>query len=253
MQGKLTADWRNQNPTKETVTELLKRLKAEKHQLIKDKKIKTLPAINKIEIPFKLPEGWLFFRIGDLINIVGGSQPPKGTFSRTKKEGYVRLVQIRDFKSDNYKVYVPGDLARRPFGKTDVMIGRYGPPIFQILRGLEGTYNVALMKASAIVNELDNDFLFILLKEPRIQNLVIAQSDRTAGQTGVRKPFLDNIIFGLPPLSEQKEIVKKVEVLMQQCQALEQEIKTNEANTKMLMQAVLKEAFESKENKHIKM
>ena len=72
----------------------------------------------------------------------------------------MRLVQIRDFKSDSFKVYIPKQLAKRPFIKTDVMIGRYGPPIFQILRGLEGSYNVALMKAIPRVKELDNDYLF---------------------------------------------------------------------------------------------
>ena len=254
IQGKLTEDWRKQNPNTEPASELLKRIKAEKEQRIKDKKIKKekpLPPIIKEEIPFELPEGWLPFRIGDLINIVGGSQPPKGKFSSTKKDGYVRLVQIRDFKSDNYKVYVPGDLAKRPFGKTDVMIGRYGPPLFQILRGLEGTYNVALMKASAKLKALDNDFLFYLLQEPRIQNLVIAQSDRTAGQTGVRKPFLDNIVFGLPPIKEQNVIAEKIENTLTKCQTLKQEIKNSEANAQMLMQAVLKEAFESETKKEL--
>ena len=54
------------------------------------------------------------------------------------------------------------------------------------------------------------------------------------------------IPFPLPPYKEQKEIVEKVEFLMQKYKELEQEIKTSEATAQMLMQAVLKEAFESK-------
>ena len=57
---------------------------------------------------------------------------------------------------------------------------------------------------------------------------------------------MDNILIPFPPLEEQKAIVEKVETLMQKCQALEQEIKTSEANAIMLMQAVLKEAFAGK-------
>ena len=53
-------------------------------------------------------------------------------------------------------------------------------------------------------------------------------------------------LIPLPPLEEQKVIVKKVETLMQKCQALEEEIKSSEANAQMLMQAVLKDAFEVK-------
>src|SRR5690606_28484572 len=56
MQGKLTVDWREQNPNTEPASELLKRIKAEKAQLIKDKKIKKekpLPPITAEEIPFE--------------------------------------------------------------------------------------------------------------------------------------------------------------------------------------------------------
>lgn len=55
---------------------------------------------------------------------------------------------------------------------------------------------------------------------------------------------LNQAIFPLPPLEEQKAIVEKVETLMQKCNALEQEITQSEQNAQMLMQAVLKEAFE---------
>ncbi|WP_296638206.1 hypothetical protein [Polaribacter sp.] len=49
--------------------------------------------------------------------------------------------------------------------------------------------------------------------------------------------------------SDIKAMVKKVETLMQKCQALEEDIKTSEADAQMLMQAVLKEAFEGKKEK----
>ena len=55
------------------------------------------------------------------------------------------------------------------------------------------------------------------------------------------------IPFPLPPLDEQEAIVKNLESVMEKCQALEEEIKTSEANAQMLMQAVLKEAFEGKQ------
>ena len=142
-----------------------------------------------------------------IIKFTGGSQPPKSVFSDTCKEGYVRLVQIRDFRTDKYLTFIPKDSARRFFKRTDVMIGRYGPPVFQILRGLEGAYNVALMKAEPKA-ELDNDFLFYLLAVASIQQLVIANSQRSAGQTGVNLEFLNNLVIGVPPLEIQKAWAK---------------------------------------------
>ena len=148
-----------------------------------------------------------------IIKFTGGSQPPKSVFSDTCKEGYIRLVQIRDFRTDKYLTFIPKDSARRFFKRNDVMIGRYGPPVFQILRGLEGAYNVALMKAEPKA-ELDNDFLFYLLGAESIQQLVIANSQRSAGQTGVNLEFLNNLVIGVPPLEIQKvwaKIALKIE------------------------------------------
>lgn len=246
IEGKLTSDWRASHPEVEPASELLERIQAEKASLIAAKKLrpeKPLPKITPAEIPFEIPKGWEWCRIGDQIKISGGSQPNKGVFIREPREGYTRFIQIRDFKSDDYRTYIPTQLANRMFTKDDILIGRYGPPVFQILRGLEGTYNVALMKAEPRFGGLINDFLFYLLQEPRIQKIVIKESERTAGQTGVRLPLLNEIVFPLPPLAEQVVIVERVESLMATCRALESEIEQTRTHAAHLLQAVLKEAF----------
>ena len=89
------------------------------------------------------------------------------------------------------------------------MIGRYGPPIFQILRGIEGSYNVALMKAVP-KDVLLNDYLFYFLKNPKIQNFVIKKSIRAAGQSGVNKEALEPYLMHLPPISIQMDIIQQV-------------------------------------------
>jgi hypothetical protein len=177
-----------------------------------------------LEAPFLIPEGWECRKLGELVEFIGGSQPPKSHFVFSALEGYTRLVQIRDFKSDKNLTFIPNELANRPFEEDDVMIGRYGPPVFQILRGLSGTYNVALMKAQPKTNEVSKDFLFYLLQEARIQDLVVAESDRTAGQSGVRKPLLVSFEIGLPHIEEQKIIVQRVEALFKIVDLLEKKL-----------------------------
>jgi len=171
-------------------------------------------ALQAEKFPYSLPVNWVGVKLGDVVDFVGGSQPAKKQFIYEEKPGYVRLIQIRDFKTDGFKTYVPEEYARRPFKEDDIMVGRYGPPVFQILKGLSGTYNVALMKATPTINSLSKDYLYYLLQEPRIQNIVIADSSRTAGQSGVRKELLNEIIVLVPPLAEQKRIVEKVDELM---------------------------------------
>jgi type I restriction enzyme S subunit len=157
----------------------------------------------------KLPTGWRWVRLGEVCSFEGGMQPPKFMFKRDQLPGYIQLVQIQDFSRSDSAVFIPKSKANRTFDETDVMIGRYGPPVFQILRGLSGAYNVALMKT--VPQEcLSKDYLFHLLKEPRIQERVVSESQRSAGQSGVQKEFLENIEVALPPLSEQRNIAAEL-------------------------------------------
>ena len=195
------------------------------------------------EKPYSIHSSWTWAMMDEMVHFQGGSQPPKSTFIYEPREGYTRLVQIRDFKSNANLTFVPDDKANRPFSETDVMIGRYGPPVFQILRGLSGTYNVALMKASPKTTDLSNDFLFLLLQESRIHDEVVAESQRTAGQTGVRLPLLRSFLVGIPPLTEQHRIVAKVDALMALCDRLEAALTTTDTTRTRLLEALLHEAL----------
>lgn len=144
--------------------------------------------------------------IKDVCTFVGGSQPPKKVFVSEYKTKYIRLIQIRDYKTDKHITYIPIELAKKKCTKDDIMIGRYGPPIFQILRGLEGAYNVALMKAIPKENIL-HEYLYYLLKQESIFKYVEKLSPRTSGQTGVDVVALNNYPVILPPKNYQKKIV----------------------------------------------
>ena len=108
IQGKLTADWRAKHPeTVEGASEPLKRIKAEKEKLIKEKKIrkeKPLPPITEKEIPFELPEGWVWCRLGEVAQHNSGK-----TLHKSKNTGkfykYITTSNLywNYFKLDNLK------------------------------------------------------------------------------------------------------------------------------------------------------
>lgn len=160
-----------------------------------------------------IPNSWKLFKLGDIVKFEGGSQPPKKYFSNDYSDGMVRLIQIRDYKTDNFKIYAPKDLCRKFCDKNDVMIGRYGPPIFQILRGLDGAYNVALIKAIPDEEKMIKDYLFYFLKNEKLFNLIDSLSQRTSGQTGIDMDALKNYLVQLPTLLEQKRIVSILEAI----------------------------------------
>lgn len=189
-----------------------------------------------------IPSDWNTFKIGDLIEFQGGSQPDRSTFIYKQKAGYIRLIQIRDYKNNKYETYVPINLAKRFCNKDDIMIGRYGPPIFQILRGIEGAYNVALIKA--IPNEkLIKDYAYYFLKQEKLFTFVEKLSQRSSGQTGVDLKELKAYPFPLPPtLAEQTAIATALSDANELIQSLEKLI----AKKRTIKQGIMHELLTGK-------
>ena len=152
-------------------------------------------------------KGWKQVTLGDIALFQGGSQPPLSFFSSQKKAGYIRLVQIRDYKTDKYATYIPEKLAKRFCKQDDIMIGRYGPPIFQILRGIEGAYNVALIKA--LPQGVDKEFLYHTLKREDLFQYIDLLSRRTSGQTGVDLTNLKAFELSIPVLTDEQAAIAK--------------------------------------------
>ena len=165
------------------------------------------------EVRFKADDGSDFpdtelVSIGEHITFSGGSQPDKKYFIYEEREGYIRLVQTQDYRTDKYKTYIPIEKARKTCTETDVMIGRYGPPVFQIKRGIAGAYNVALIKATEKDSSiLDKEFMFYLLSRNDLFLALDAVSRRSAGQAGVDMELLKSFKFYLPSIPEQQKIV----------------------------------------------
>jgi len=152
-----------------------------------------------------IPKAWETTTIGEVASFSGGSQPPRSTFKFASAKGYIRLIQIRDYKTDEYASFIPESMARKRCNADDIMIGRYGPPVFQILRGIEGAYNVALIKATP-AKDIDREFFFNVLRQDALFQLIDSLSRRSSGQTGVEMPALKAYGLPLPPLPEQRAI-----------------------------------------------
>lgn len=162
------------------------------------------PTINQKGFPLE--------KVEDVIDFQGGSQPDKRYFEYVKTEDNIRLIQIRDYKTDDFITYIPKKLAKRFCEEDDIMIGRYGPPIFQILQGIKGSYNVALMKA--IPKKGNKEFIRYFLKQECLLHYLEGMSQRTAGQAGIEMPKLKKYPFPYPPIELQNrfaDIVKQID------------------------------------------
>jgi type I restriction enzyme S subunit len=191
-----------------------------------------------------------FEKLGDVCDFIGGSQPAKSNFvydlTDLDKSEYARLIQIRDYKSDKHIVYIPKSSTKKFCKVDDVMIGRYGPPVFQILRGLEGAYNVALMKAVPKSEALNKEYLFYFLMSPSIQNYIVKLSERAAGQTGVNKPALHGFPILVPSIPEQKRIVALLDTAFADLEQTRAKTEQNLKNARELFDSYLQQVFSQK-------
>ncbi len=158
--------------------------------------------------PVQNPKNFPVFRMDEVVLFQGGSQPDKKYFEYEPSEENIRLIQIRDYKSDKFVTYIPKNMAKRFCTKNDIMIGRYGPPIFQILKGIEGAYNVALMKA--VPKQGNKEFIREFLKQECLLRYLESMSSRTAGQDGIQMDKLKAYPFPMPPIKLQNEFAEFV-------------------------------------------
>ena len=89
-----------------------------------------------------MKEGWTYRKLGEVCDFEGGSQPPKSEWINQPLQGYVRMLQIRDFtKSRESQIeYVKKSKKLRLCKADDILIGRYGASVGKILTGLDGAY-----------------------------------------------------------------------------------------------------------------
>lgn len=190
---------------------------------------------------------WEFKKLGEVTELQGGSQPPKSTFKYEEAEGYLRLLQIRDFKSDDRAVFIPKSKKNRLCYENDILIGRYGASVGKICTGKKGAYNVALMKATPDKELLNTRLYLYYLKSKLFQDELASVSSRSA-QNGFSKDDIKDFIVPIPPLPVQKQIVETLDKAFEKIDKAIANAEQNLKNIKELFESYLQSVFENKED-----
>ena len=226
IQGKLV----EQRAEEGTGEELYQQIQAEKQRLIAEKKIKkekTLPEIAEDEVPFDIPESWKWVRLGSVVSVYGGKRIPAGRKLTIEDTGYV-YIRVSDMKDGYISTanlqFVPKDIypsiSRYIIGKEDVFItvagtiGRVG----KIPPELDGA-NLTENADRLVFSQLDQNWLIKCLQSSVVQSQIIDATTKV-GQPKLAIVRIQNMMIPLPPLSEQKRIVAKIEELLPLCERL---------------------------------
>ena len=180
-----------------------------------------------------------------VFDIVGGSQPPKSQFSEDEKDGYVRLYQTRDYGEKPVPVYVEKNSVSKFTKKGDILLARYGGSLGKVFIAEEGAYNVALAKviikdSKRFYNKFENYYFL----SSKYQNFTKSLSKMA--QAGFNKNDLSDLTIIIPPLEEQKKIVKKIEELFELIDKKEKNDKEKEKLKTLLKEKILDSAIHGK-------
>jgi type I restriction enzyme S subunit len=256
--GQLTAEWRTENPMQKgnpdtDAAALLAKIKTEKQQLIADGKLKKEKPLAEIaidEIPFSIPDSWVWCRLGALCSIVrGGSPRPAG--DKKYYEGDIPFLKVADltrfetiFLNDyTYTIKEAGLYKTRFVEANTLMLTNSGATLgVPKICTFPTTFNDGIAAFLGLLDEFDKVFLYYFLKSKT--KWFLSEAARGQGQPNLNTDIIGNTLIAIPPLAEQKAIVEKVDRLMNIIDQLEQQIKHRKQLAEDLMQTVLREAFE---------
>lgn len=191
----------------------------------------------------KFPASWLKIKFTEVLDVQGGTQPPKSQFISEPRKGYIRLLQIRDFGKKPVPTFIPDTIKLKKCGKSDILIGRYGASLGRICTGMSGAYNVALAK---VLNTKSLEIKYIkyyLISELFQQPLRLLSR---SAQNGFNKDDLAGFDFTLSPLAEQKQIAMKLDDLLTQVDTIKFRLDAIPDILKRFRQSVLAAAVSGK-------
>lgn len=249
VEGKLC----EQDPKDEPASVLLEKINAEKERLIAEKKIKKqkpLPPISEEEKTFVLPKGWEWCRVGALCESSLGKMLDKKK-NKGQLRPYLRNLNVQWFKfnlSDVLEMRFTDEEKERytvKYGDVVICEGGY-PGMGAIWENTENIYfQKALHRNRFFFEGMNYYFLYYLYSI--FYNGKLKKYYTGMGIQHLTGKSLANIPIPVPPLAELQRIVKKVEILFQLLDKLEQEISNAKLYASDLIEAVLQEAFSVQE------
>jgi len=239
IQGKLVP----QDPNDEPAEKLLEKIKDEKEKLIKDGKIKkekpTSP-ISPKEIPFELPNGWMWSRFKEIAHIASNLVSP----NKYLDYNHIAPNNIEKFTGkllpyqtvDDDKVTSINHL----FNSGQILYSKIRPNLSKVvIIDFDGLCSADMYPIDSYIYPR---YLYIYMLSTTFLSIAIKKDTRVA-MPKINQEELNKITVPIPPLNEQKRIVEKVESLMKICDEQEKNLTEAKDSINKLNQAILSEVF----------
>ena len=279
VQGKLVP----QDPNDEPASVLLERIRTEKEQLIKEKKIKREknPSVifkgadntpyEKIgdevrsladEVPFEIPDSWEWVRLIDVCEYIQRGKSPK--YSPIKKYPVVaqKCNQWSGFSIEKAQFIEPNSLSsygpERLLQDNDLMwnstgLGTLGR--MAIYKTAANPYELAVADSHVtVIRPLKQfvlpEYLYYYFANPSVQSVIEDQADGTTKQKELATATIKAYLTPIPPLDEQRRILAKLSEVLPVVKnygvVYDETTAMQEAFPESLKKSILQEAVQGK-------
>jgi len=210
-----------QDPNDEPASVLLERIKAEKERLIKEGKIKRSKKTAKTSdtphyenVPFEIPENWVWTTVDELCDVVrGGSPRPAG--DEKYYNGAIPFLKVADLTKDDeiyvykaeYTIKEAGLKKTRLVNEGTLLLTNSGATLgVPKITTFSTTFNDGIA-AFLYINKEIQLYLYWFLKSKTDS---FRKIDQGAAQPNLNTDLIKSIPIPLPPLTEQKRIIKEI-------------------------------------------
>lgn len=259
VRGKLVPQDSNDEPA----SELLKRIAAEKAELVKQGKIKKqkpLPDISEDEKPFELPKGWEWVRLGEVAEIIRGVTYGKTQSSEVEKKGMIPLLRANNIQSKiliEPLVYVDEKLvsAEQHLHAGDILIAMSSGSESLVGKAAQffekGDYTFgAFCGVVRAYSKKINDFIGFFLKTPLYREQTKA-SGKGIGIKNLNKSNLEMLLIALPSKKNIAQLLEKTTFLLTLCDQLEQQSLSSLDAHQQLVETLLSTLTDSQNAKEL--
>lgn len=213
MQGKLT----EQKAEDGDARGLLLAIREEKEKLVKEKKIKKekpLTPITDEEIPFDIPENWVWCRLGDCIKLLSGQDLTPDKYNASGK-GTIYITGASNIENGRITVNRWTEFPRAIAHKGELLItckGTIGEMCFLNIDKVHIARQIMSIKEILV----DIKYVHIFL----LSYVNTLKGNAKSMIPGIDRKNVLNALFPLPPLPEQQRIVEKLDQLLPLCDSL---------------------------------
>ena len=239
-----------QDPNDEPASVLLERIRAEKERLIKEGKIKrskksTSDTPHYENVPYDLPEGWEWQKLGDIGTWQSGATP-----SRLNKDYYggdIPWLKTGDL-NDDYIYEIPETITQKALEETSVKLNPAGSVLIAMYGATIG--KVGILTFPATTNQaccacvdyqgIEKMYLFYFLLSHKEEFIMLGGG---GAQPNISKEKIVDTFIPIPPLLEQNRIVNAIEqwfYLIDTLETAKEDLKTSieHAKSKILDLAI---------------